>query len=103
MDLKSWVTIGSGYRTPTVKERFFTLDHSSVANYLVIGNENLGAEESISLQFGQELKFLKNFSLYVNVFNNYVKNLIETTEVEPQNGTRIFTYNNIQSVLSQVP
>lgn len=101
VDLKSWITIGSGYRTPTVKERFFTLDHSSVANYLVIGNEDLDAEESVSLQFGQEFKFLNKFSLYVNVFNNYVTNLIETTEVEPQNGTRIFTYNNIQSVLSQ--
>lgn len=100
-DLKSWMTIGTGYRTPTVKERFFTLDHSSVANYLVIGNDNLAAEESISFQIGQEFKFNRKFSLYLNYFNNYVTNLIETTEVEPQNGTRIFTYRNLESVISR--
>jgi outer membrane receptor for ferrienterochelin and colicins len=100
-DLKSWVTIGSGYRTPTVKERFFTLDHSSVANYLVIGNEDLDAEESLNFQVGQEFKYNRKFSLYVNYFNNYVTNLIETTETEPQNGTRVFTYNNIESVISR--
>lgn len=101
LDLKSWITVGSGYRTPSVKERFFTLDHSSVANYLVIGNEELAAEESLSFQMGQELKLPYRFSLYANYFNNYVTNLIETTEIAPQNGNRIFTYQNISSVISR--
>lgn len=98
---KTWLTIGTGYRTPSVKERFFTLDHSSVANYIVIGNEELRPEKSISFQLGQELKWNKKFSLYGNLFTNIVTDLIEATEVDSSTSGRVFTYQNLNEVLSR--
>ena len=97
---KTWVTLGTGYRAPSVKERFFTLDHLSVANYIVQGNEDLRPETSVSLQVGEELRFGKRFSIHTNLFYNQVKNLIETTEVETNSSNRLFTYKNFDKVSS---
>lgn len=101
---KTWLTVGTGYRAPSVKERFFTLDHSSVANYIVIGNENLSPEESISVQLGEEIKLPKSagsFSLYGNLFLNRISNLIESVERESTGSGRVFSYDNIDDVTSR--
>lgn len=98
--LKTWLTVGTGYRAPSVKERFFTLDHSSVANYVVIGNKNLLPEESISLQLGEELQFSKT-SVYGNLFLNKISNLIESTERASNGSGRIFSYENLDEVISR--
>lgn len=97
---KAWLTIGTGHRSPSIKERYFTLDHSSVGNYIVQGNENLLPEKSISLQLGDELTLGKQAKLHFNLFYNQIKNLIETTEIESQTSTRIFSYENINEVTS---
>lgn len=101
---KTWLTVGTGYRAPSVKERFFTLDHSSVANYIVQGNENLSPEESLSLQLGEEIKLPKsmnNFTIYGNLFLNRINNLIESVE-RPSTGTgRVFSYDNFDQVTSR--
>lgn len=99
--LKSWLTVGTGYRTPSVKERFFTLDHTSVANYIVEGNNDLVPEESTSIQLGQELRVDDDHRLYVNLFLNQISNLIDTTERETNTTTRLFTYENVSQALSR--
>lgn len=98
--LKSWVTVGTGYRAPSIKERFFTLDHSSVANYIVIGNKNLTAEESVSFQLGEEIQFSKS-SIYGNLFLNKVSNLIESVERAGNGSGRVFSYDNLDEVISR--
>lgn len=98
--LKSWVTVGTGYRAPSVKERFFTLDHSSVANYIVIGNTALSPEESVSLQVGEELQFSKS-SVYGNLFLNKISNLIESIERPGEGSGRVFSYDNLDEVISR--
>ncbi len=97
---KTWATVGTGYRAPSVKERFFTLDHTSVANYIVQGNEGLEPEESLSFQLGEEVRYRQS-SLYVNFFLNRVTNLINTVEVETNTSTRIFSYENVEEVYSR--
>lgn len=97
---KVWFTIGTGLRSPSVKERFFTLDHTSVANYVVVGNDRLDPEESVSFQVGQELKY-DFFIFHTNFFLNNVSNLIDTVEVETETTRRLFTYNNFNKVLSR--
>ncbi len=97
---KTWATVGTGYRAPSVKERFFTLDHTSVANYIVQGNEGLEPEESLSFQLGEEVRYRQS-SLYVNFFLNRVSNLINTVEVETNTSTRIFSYENVEEVYSR--
>jgi len=101
LGLKSWFSLGTGYRAPSVKERFFTLDHSSVANYIVIGNDNLSPEKSVSLQVGEELTFGKGNSLYGNLFLNRITNLIETVETQTDGSGRVFSYENFDEVTSR--
>jgi outer membrane receptor for ferrienterochelin and colicins len=101
IESKTWFTIGTGHRSPSIKERYFTLDHSSVGNYIVQGKENLLAEKSVSLQLGDEITFGKKASIHANLFYNQIKNLIETTEIESQTSTRIFSYENINEVTSR--
>jgi outer membrane receptor for ferrienterochelin and colicins len=102
--LKTWATVGTGYRAPSVKERFFTLDHTSVANYIVTGNENLAPEKSLSFQLGEEIKTKfkgREFSIYGNLFLNKISNLIEITEGEGDGVGTVFTYQNFQEVYSR--
>mgnify|MGYP000011324699 FL=1 len=96
--LKSWLTVGTGFRAPSIKERFFTLDHSSVANYIVKGNDFLTPEKSLSLQLGEEVQFGKDHSVHANIFYNQISNLIESVEKESDTSTRIFTYENLEEV-----
>lgn len=100
VDLKSWFTIGTGFRAPSVKERFFTLDHTSVANYVVVGNENLEPEESVSVQLGEEVRY-KGMTLHGNLFLNRVNNLIDTVERDTGTSSRLFTYDNFSEVISR--
>lgn len=100
LSFKSWVTVGTGFRAPSVKERFFTLDHTSVANYVVVGNDQLQPEESVSLQIGEEIKW-KRTSLHANFFLNQVTNLIDTVERETGTSSRLFTYDNFDEVISR--
>lgn len=102
--LKSWASVGTGYRAPSVKERFFTLDHTSVANYIVEGNPNLAPESSLSFQLGEEIKtpiLGRELQLYGNLFLNRINNLIEIAEGEPRGGSSLYTYQNFKSVISR--
>ncbi|MCF8060048.1 MAG: TonB-dependent receptor [Bacteriovoracaceae bacterium] len=101
LSFKSWLTVGTGFRTPSVKERFFTLDHTSVANYIVIGNDQLEPEESVSIQLGEEIKFSNDFTIHTNFFLNKVSNLIDTVERETGTSSRLFTYDNFDEVISR--
>ncbi len=100
LSFKSWVTVGTGFRAPSVKERFFTLDHTSVANYVVVGNDQLLPEESVSFQVGEEIKWGRT-SLHANFFLNQVSNLIDTVERETGTSSRLFTYDNFDEVISR--
>ncbi len=101
IESKSWLTLGTGHRSPSIKERFFTLDHSSVANYIVQGNDNLEPEKSISIQFGNKLDFNREHSIHGNIFYNKISNLIETTELESSTSTKVFSYKNFDNVDSK--
>lgn len=100
---KTWLTVGTGYRAPSIKERFFTLDHS-FANYIVVGNENLQPEESVSFQLGEEISWSRKnakASLYGNLFLNRISNLIEISEGESTASQTVFTYQNFDRVISR--
>ncbi len=101
IDSKSWLTLGTGHRSPSIKERFFTLDHSSVANYIVQGNDELRPEKSISVQLGNKFDLNKSHSLHGNIFYNRITDLIETTEIPSSTSTKIFSYKNFDNVESK--
>lgn len=91
-------SVGTGYRTPSLKENFYILDHRSIGNYIVTGNENLVPEESISYQAGIELNRGEMLSLYSNFFLNKVENMIDRKETSPEGGTRQFQMVNFDQV-----
>ena len=93
------LSVGTGYRTPSLKENFYVLDHTAIGNYIVIGNENLRPEESVSYQAGLELTEKdNNWNLYTNLFFNKVNDLIDRREVDPVGGTRQFVMVNFDDV-----
>lgn len=92
-------SIGSGYRIPNLKERFYILDHRAFAGYIVYGNENLRPEESLSYQAGVELNSGRNFSISTNLFVNQVKGLILSIEEPSVSSERIFRFKNLNEAL----
>jgi len=93
--------VGTGYRVPNLKERYFVFDHSALG-YMVLGNPDLQPEKSLSLQLGAGLSADK-FSLDANLFYNDIDDLIETDIAEEQNipGVRVFEYTNIAEAKTQ--
>jgi len=92
-------SVGTGYRTPSLKENFYILDHTAIGNYIVTGNENLRPEESVSYQAGFEVNEEKSrWNLYTNFFFNSVNDLIDRREVAPKGGTRQFVMVNFDDV-----
>ena len=90
-------SVGSGYRVPNLKERYYTFDHSSIG-YMVMGNSSLDPETSISYQLGTLWQISQRSSLDLNAFYNDVQDLIQTDDsrAEVVNGINIYTYKNIE-------
>jgi outer membrane receptor for ferrienterochelin and colicins len=104
--LSSWKvnfrgSVGSGYRTPSLKENYYVLDHRSIGNYIIKGNEELVPERSVSYQLGFEVIKGEALSLYANGFINKVDNLIDRIELAPIGGTRQLRFINFDQVESR--
>lgn len=94
-------SIGSGFRRPNLKERYYLLDHRSFAGYIVYGNENLRPEESVSAQLGVEIARGEDYAVNGNVFYNRVNGLITTNEVATGTSERAFRFENLDRVQIQ--
>lgn len=70
-------SFGQGYRVPNLKERHYLFDHSSLG-YVVIGNPDLKPESSTSLQLGADFRIGRSLSLEANLFQNKIRDLIQT-------------------------
>ena len=89
-------SISKGYRTPSLKERFYVFDHSNLG-YMVIGNKNLSPEKSIGINIGANYQLSNKASYSCNLFNNNLQNLIQTQYDPAQSSGRlaIYTYDNV--------
>ena len=87
--------IGTGYRVPNLKERFFVFDHTALG-YKVLGNTSLKPEQSTNVQLGLEVVSAKQ-RFDINLFYNDIDQLIETDRAPVQNepGILIFEYINV--------
>jgi len=88
---------GNGYRAPSLKERFFFFDHSSLG-YQVLGNPNLEPETSHSYQLSTEWIDKGSYSTAFNLFYNDITNLIEEIKdplLSAATGLEIYQYQNI--------
>ena len=91
-------SVGSGYRVPNLKERYFVFDHSNY-NYKVLGNPKLVPETSISYQIGYQTDLSKNTTFAINGFYNDVKDLIQTdtNPTRREGPVAIYEYQNVDS------
>ncbi len=95
--------VGTGYRIPTLKERYYSFDQSQ-HGYQVIGNPDLQPETSLSYQAGIEAVFESGSALGLNLFYNDIDKLIDTRyneEATLQSGLDTYDYQNIGSAVTQ--
>lgn len=91
-------SVGTGYRVPNLKERYYTFDHSSIG-YMVMGNTDLEPETSISYQAGMLWQMNAERSLDINAFYNDVRDLIQTDTANASvvDGVAVYSYKNIDN------
>lgn len=92
-------SVGSGYRVPNLKERYYIFDHSA-NGYKVLGNADLKPETSTSYQVGYQGQLNDAMVLSVNGFYNDVKDLIQTDRDKPtsyEGNIAIYEYVNVDS------
>lgn len=91
-------SVGSGYRVPNLKERYYVFDHSNLG-YKVRGNPNLQPETSTSYQVGYQGQIYDDINLSINGFYNDVRDLIQTDDDNAiiENGISIYQYTNVDS------
>ncbi|MBL0163225.1 MAG: TonB-dependent receptor [Xanthomonadales bacterium] len=79
-DWSRWtLNLASGYRFPTLEERFFT---GVTAQGEIVGNPNLGAEHSEGVDLGYALN-AGNWGGEIHVWRNAVKDLIQLVDLSP--------------------
>jgi outer membrane receptor for ferrienterochelin and colicins len=81
-------TSGMGYRSPTLKEMYYSFDHMGM--FYLYGNKNLKSENSYYLSLSGDYK-INNLSIALNGYYNYLNNMISNALI----GDRIFQYVNI--------
>lgn len=94
-------SVGVGYRVPSLKERFFLMDHRSLAGYIIEGSEDLNPERSLSYQLGIELIKSQSFTFHINGFFNQVRGMIGVAQTTGRDGNLIFNYENMDQVHSR--
>ncbi|GLQ70964.1 TonB-dependent receptor plug domain-containing protein [Vibrio penaeicida] len=101
-NLKIRAGVGSGYRVPNLKERFYEFDHSAIG-YKVLGNKELTPESSVSYQLGAEWNLHQNVNAHINLFRNDIKDLIATdlNKEKSRSDLKIYEYTNYQKVKTQ--
>ncbi len=96
-------SVGSGYRVPNLKERFYFFDHSNLG-YILIGNPDLEPEKSLSIQLGAEWLLRKNLIADINFYYNAIDDLI-SSDLDPAESARrnlqVFRYLNIGRARTQ--
>ncbi len=86
-------SVGTGYKVPSMVERFYVLDHSANLGYQVLGNPNLDPESSLSLQVGPEFTWSRA-SVTINGFYHDVENLLVYVDQGNRNGIQTYQFAN---------
>lgn len=88
-DLNLRLAYGMGFRTPTLKERYYSFDMAGI--WIVEGNENLHAETSHNINASADWTH-GPYSITATAYYNYVDNKIATglPYYKPGEGTQLF-------------
>lgn len=122
--LMAKASVGYGFKVPNFRQLYFNF-RNSTEGYIVLGTQTihdlypnvlginniqkeLKPENSIGYNFGFQLNPLSNLKININLFSNNIQDLIDSfdTQLKPldlglPNGTRTFSYRNINKVYTQ--
>lgn len=97
--------VGQSYKVPSLKELHYILDHSNIGSgYVVIGNEDLQPEETLSYNLGATVDFVNGTQLETNVFYSDSKNFIEnefSQAFSAEWGVDAYVYQNINTLTTE--
>ncbi|WP_370979436.1 TonB-dependent receptor plug domain-containing protein [Agaribacterium sp. ZY112] len=96
-----WRTsLGEGYRVPNIKEQYYLFDHSNLG-YIIIGNEDLVPEESVSfnteIELNQELDNSATLTTTLSTHYSDARNFIDTVyspELSEEMNLDVYQYQN---------
>ncbi len=101
--------IGRGYRSPSLKEQYYVIDHSQLG-YMILGVPDVQPESSDSYQLGIEFAKTGEFSADITLFHNRIKDLIGTrinleksaqASQEAQTNIAVYDYSNYARAMTQ--
>ncbi len=96
-------SIGTGYRVPNLKNRYYLFDHS-VNGYMVLGSADLQPEQSRSVQTSLSLTDGRRWQFELSAFHNQIRDLIEADDTGERvnNGqVAIYRYRNYARALTR--
>ncbi len=97
--------VGESYKVPSLKEQHYVLDHSNIGSgYVVIGNEDLVPEETVSYNFSASLEGVNDTQLELSFYHADSKNFIENEFSQTHSdiwGVDAYVYQNIAEVQTQ--
>ncbi|MCB9602567.1 MAG: TonB-dependent receptor [Sandaracinus sp.] len=88
---------GRGFRAPDFRELLLSFTDNASLGYVVIGNPDLRAETSWSVDGGVELRFSDHVSLSATGYWTKVDDLITTDLVSETDGVSTYTYVNVDA------
>lgn len=96
---KAWTLragYGRGFRAPSFQELLLRFENPAVG-YVVVGNPDLGAESSHSVDVSADFRPAPTWKLSLAAFRNDVTDMIATVTLPPESGVgTLFTYANIE-------
>ncbi|WGK68586.1 TonB-dependent receptor [Candidatus Haliotispira prima] len=90
---------GMGYKTPTLKEKYYTLDHST-RGYKVFGNPDLKPEISHGINLSVNWQLQKWLELGMGGYFNYLLDMIATRQESQVGRTTNYKYQNVDEALT---
>jgi len=97
--------VGESYKVPSLKQLHYILDHTNVGSgYVVIGNQDLSPEETLSYNLGAVVDFATGTQLESNLFysdsSNFIENEFSQT-FSDEWGVDAYVYQNINRLTTQ--
>ena len=80
---------GMGFKTPSLKQRYWVFFHPTPFNFLILGNPNLKPESSHGANASAEWKILSSLTVQGGGYFNYLFDMIDTETTDEHSGSII--------------
>jgi outer membrane receptor for ferrienterochelin and colicins len=95
------LSYGMGFKAPSLKNNYWVFFHPAPNNWLILGNPNLKPETSHGFNAQADYSPVKNFSVGVAAYFNYIIDKIETLVVDTTPGSRFDSESGIMRDFTQ--